>query len=81
MKAKIEPTKHWKVAMVIGKLKILKNLETNTIWNAQKKALKTAIESPNLTSTFLSSVRRKPPTIQIKIDGQIDQWVSFEKKK
>ena len=79
--AKIPPIKHWKVAIVIGKLKILKNLEIKTIWKAQKNALKTAIASPVLTDTLSISVNRKPPTIQTNTDGQTDQWVFFEKKK
>ena len=81
MNAKIPPTKHWKVAIVIGKLKILKNLEIKTIWKAQKNALKTAIASPVLTETLSSSVSRKPPRIQINTEGHTDQCVCFEKKK
>ncbi len=78
--AKTPPIKHWKVAIVIGKLKILRNLEIKTIWKAQKNALKTAIASPVLTEILSNSVNRNPPTIQINTDGHTDQCVCFEKK-
>ena len=48
--------KHWKVAIVIGKLKILRNFDIKTIWNAQKKAPITTRESPNLTLKLLNSL-------------------------
>ena len=81
IKANIPPIKHWKVAIVIGKLNILKNLEIKTMWKAQKNALKTAMASPVLTEILSNSVKRNPPKIQINTDGHTDQWVCFEKKK
>ena len=45
-----------------------------------KKAPSKTNESPNLTVTLLTSVSKKPPIIQIKTEGQIDQWILLENK-
>ena len=64
--------RHWNVAIVIGKLKTLRNLDIKTIWKAQKNAPITTKESPNLTLKLSNSLNSKPPIKHIKTDGQTD---------
>ena len=76
-----EPNKHWKVAIVIGKLNILNNFEIKTIWNAQKKAPIITKESPRRTDKFSNSLKNNPPLKHISTAGQIDQCIDFENRK
>ena len=81
MKVNIDPIRHWKAAIVNGKLNSFNNFEIKKIKNDQKIAFSKAILSPNLTVTLLISVKQKPPRKHIKIEGHTDQWMFFEKKK
>ena len=77
----IAPKRHWKVAIVIGKLNIFKNLEIKIIWKAQKKAPIITKESPNRTSILSSSLSNRPPTKHIIAAGQTDGCIFLENKK